>query len=55
MNGILGHNSALLGYTRLGTTWANDMKCHMNHAPGAGLIARPVDLQSNVLPLYHGR
>ena len=25
----------------------------MNHTPGAGLIARPVDLQSSVLPLYH--
>ena len=26
----------------------------MNHAPGAGLIARPVDQQSSVLPLCYG-
>ena len=25
----------------------------MNHAPGAGSIAQPVDRQSSVLPLYH--
>ena len=26
----------------------------MNHAPDAGSIARHVDQQSSVLPLYHG-
>ena len=26
----------------------------MNHAPGVGSIARPVDQQSSALPLYHG-
>ena len=26
----------------------------MNHAPGAGSIARQVDQQSSALPLYHG-
>ena len=26
----------------------------MNHAPGTGLIARPVNLQSSPLPLCHG-
>ena len=26
----------------------------MIHAPGAGLIARPIDQQPNMLPLYHG-
>ena len=26
----------------------------MNHAPGAGSVARPVDLQSSVLPLCYG-
>ena len=26
---------------------------HSHHAPGAGLIARPIDLQSSALPLYH--
>ena len=29
------------------------MNIVMNHAPGAGSIARPVDLQFNVLPLIH--
>ena len=28
--------------------------CTMNHAPGAGSIARPVGQQSRALPLYHG-
>ena len=27
----------------------------MNHAPGAGSIARPVDQQSSALPLYYGQ
>ena len=27
----------------------------MNHAPGAGSIAQPVDQQSSVLPLCYGR
>ena len=26
----------------------------MNHAPGAGSTARPVDRYSSALPLYHG-
>ena len=38
-----------------GITWANEMNLVMNHAPGAGSIARPVDLQSSALPLNHGR
>ena len=46
MIGVLGHDSALYGYTGLGTTWANDMNFVMNHALGAGLIARTVDQQS---------
>ena len=36
------------------TTWANEMNFVMNHAPGAGSIARPVGQQSSALPLYHG-
>ena len=44
MNGVLGHNSALYGYTGPETTWANGMNFLMKHAPGAGLLARPVDL-----------
>ena len=27
----------------------------MNHAPGAGLLAGPVEQQSSALPLHHGR
>ena len=54
MIGVLSHDSALQGYTGLGITWANEMIFVMNHAAGAGLIARPVDQQSSVLPLYHG-
>ena len=30
--------SALEGYTGPVTTWANEMKFGMNHAPGAGFI-----------------
>ena len=45
------HNSALKGETGLGTTWANEMNLGMKHAIGAGSLARPVDLQSSVLPL----
>ena len=37
MNGVLGHYSALQGYT--GTTWANEMNFVMDHFPGAGSIA----------------
>ena len=54
MIGVLGHDSALVKYTGLGTTWGNEMKSAMNHDPGAGSIARPVDQQSSALPLYHG-
>ena len=39
MNGVVGHDSALEGYTRLGTTWAHEMNFVLSHAPGAGLIA----------------
>ena len=53
MHGVLGHDSALKGYTRPGTTWANGMKFVMNHTPGVASIARSVDQQSSALPLYH--
>ena len=39
MIGVLGHDSALLGYTGPETTWANEMIFVMNHAPGAGSIS----------------
>ena len=47
MNGILGHNSALEGYTGPGT---NEMNFNMNHAPRAGSIARPVDQRATTVP-----
>ena len=53
MNGVLGRNSAQKGYTGPGTTLVNEMKFRMNHTPGAGLIAQPVDLQSRELPLSY--
>ena len=36
MIGVLGHDSALQGYTRPGTSWTNEMNFVINHAPGAG-------------------
>ena len=45
MNGVSGHDSALYGYSK--------MKFGLNHAPGAGSIAPPVDQQCNVLPLCY--
>ena len=38
---------------RLGTTWANEMNIGVKHAPGAGLVACPVYLQSSVLSLCY--
>ena len=43
MDGALGHDSVLLGYTGLEITWANQINFAMNQAPGAGLITPPVD------------
>ena len=43
-SGVLGHNAALKGYIGPGTAWANEMNFWINYAPGAGLIAQPVDL-----------
>ena len=43
MDGVLDHDSALQGYTGPGITWANEINFVMNHAPGAGSIARLVD------------
>ena len=42
MIGVLGHDSAMSGYTGLGTTWANETNFVVNLAPGAGLITQPV-------------
>ena len=41
MIGVLGHDSALSGYTEQETTRANEMNFVMNHAPGTGSIVRP--------------
>ena len=50
MNGVLGHNSALQGYTGLGTNWANEMNFVTNHAAGAWSIA---DLLASSPEYYH--
>ena len=39
---VLGHYSALQGYTGPGTAWANERNFAMNDATGAGSIVRPV-------------
>ena len=53
MNAVLGHNSTLYGYTGLGTIWTNEMYFGMNHPPGSGSVAWPVNLQSSELPPHH--
>ena len=55
MNGILGLDSALWGYTEPLATWTNEINFDMNHAPGAGSIAQSVDQQSSEIPVYHDR
>ena len=53
MNGVLGYNSALSGYTEQGTIWADKMNFGMNHSPGAGSIAWHVYLQSSALTMCY--
>ena len=48
MRVILGHGTAPV---RIYLTGVNEMNCGLNHAPGAGSIALPIDLQSNALIL----
>ena len=43
-----------VSFTGRVTTWANVMNFGLNHAPGAGSIPCPVNLQSSALPLFHG-
>ena len=45
----IGWKRGPIRYT--GTTWANEMNFCMNHAPGAGSITHPFNLQSSVLQL----
>ena len=52
-SGALGHGSSLLGCTGSGIVWANEMNLVVNHAPGAGSIARLVNLQSSTQPLCY--
>ena len=50
MISIFGKDSAAQGYTGPGTTWDdNESNCGMDHAPGAGSITKPVDLQSTTV------
>ena len=49
MSGVLDHVAALKGYNGPGTIWANEINFGMNHVPGAGLTALPVNLQSTVI------
>ena len=49
MNGVLGLDSALQGYTEKEATLANEMNFVMNHAPGS--IVRHICQQSSALPL----
>ena len=51
MNGVLCNDRSLLVNNEPGTTWANEMKFVMHHAPGAGSFAQPVDEQYIALPL----
>ena len=48
MIGVLGHDSALQGYT------GPRMNFVMTHVPGEASIARSVDQQSSALLLNHG-
>ena len=46
MNGVLGHDSALVRLYWAGATRANETDFVMNHTPGAGSIARPITSNS---------
>ena len=51
---FLSYDSAVECYTGPGTTSENEMEFSMKHAPGAGLITQPDDLQSRALLLCYG-
>ena len=48
---MMQHYKALLGGS--GMNVANEMNFGVNHAPGAGYIARPVDLQFSVISVHY--
>ena len=52
MNGVLGYESVMYGYTGTETTWANEMNIVMNHAPGLGLTTYPNITNSSLFILY---
>ena len=37
-----------------GAAWANEINFLRNYVLGAGSITQPLDLQSSMLPMYHG-
>ena len=58
MNSVLGHDSALLGYTGQVTTGANELNQSMYYARLMPQVQeqsriRPIDRQSSVLPLSY--
>ena len=53
MNGVVGHDTTLQGYTGLGPTRVNEMNFVMDYAPCAGLITQPVNQQSSMVPLCY--
>ena len=44
INGVSGRDTALQGYTGPETTWAYEVNCIINHAPGAGSIVQPATM-----------
>ena len=54
MNGVIGQDSALQGYTGPGQPGLMRQEFCYESCPSAGLFKQPVDQQSNVLPLCYG-
>ena len=54
MNSVLGHDSALYGYTLQGTTLINKVNFSVDKIQGVGSITGPVDQQSSMLQLCYG-
>ena len=54
INNVLRPQIYTVRLYRTGVSWDNEMNFGINHAPGAGSIARLTDLQSSALPLCYG-
>ena len=54
MKVVLVHNSALQGFQGPGKNGLNEINIGTSHAPVAGLITQPSDLQSTALSLCYG-